>query len=159
MLRIVPHTIPVSAAHTSIHWMGSNSTSSAYGDVRVHIPLHSCTCSIVFPVCTALNLKRLGAVLASSSSPSAGPLSPTNFRCEHWSIRNTSPPRPANPAHPLLQVHRCRANLGKIMQARPDSGLGLFHFQCEGLQTHLRYSLPARSEKRWYWTCGSSLPA
>ena len=36
---------------------------------------------------------------------------------------------------------RCRAN---VALSRPNSGLGLSHFQCESLQTRLSCSLPAR---------------
>ena len=39
---------------------------------------------------------------------------------------------------------RRQANVEQIGQSRPDSGLGLSHFQCKSLQTHVRCSLPAR---------------
>jgi len=39
---------------------------------------------------------------------------------------------------------RCRANLEQIRRSRPDSGLGLSHFQYENLDNYSSCSLPAR---------------
>ena len=43
---------------------------------------------------------------------------------------------------------RCRANLEHISQSRPESGLGLSHFQYESLENHLRCSLDVLAPQR-----------
>ena len=49
---------------------------------------------------------------------------------------------------PICTKRRCRANLVQIRQTRPDSGLGLSHFQYESLSTRLTGSLLARQRYR-----------
>ena len=70
------------------------------------------------------------------------PLHPTPYTPTPYTLRPT--PYTLHPTPYTNNPYRCRANLEQISQSRPDSGLGLNHFQYRSLQDHSSRSLSPR---------------